>query len=75
MFACALFLQLPVEQLAWLLRDQDCRVIICGHGIAGAVAQHAAMCVQQKLKSFDPEPDQPPPDAEVGAYTRVFLIS
>lgn len=62
-------MQLPMEQLAWLLRDQDCRMVICGHGIAGAVAQHAAMHIQQILKSFDPELDQLTADAQVGHHT------
>ncbi|KAL0030509.1 hypothetical protein WJX79_000157 [Trebouxia sp. C0005] len=42
--------ELPLQQLAWLLSDQPCRLIICGKGLAGAVAQHAAMTVQHMLQ-------------------------
>lgn len=42
--------QLPLQQLAWLMSDQPCRLMICGKGPAGAVAQHAAMTLQQMLQ-------------------------
>lgn len=44
-----LSLQLPLQQLAWLLCDEACRLLICGKGTAGAVAQQAALQVQQML--------------------------
>lgn len=49
--------QLPLQQLAWLVQDQDCRMVICGQGAAGAVAQHAALHIQQLLKSAEVGPE------------------
>ncbi len=46
--------QLPLQQLAWLLHDQKCRLLLCGHGPAGAVAQHAALVIQQHLRALLP---------------------
>ena len=46
-----LLVQLPLQQLAWLLQDRPCRLIICGMGTAGAVAQHAALSMQRLLQS------------------------
>lgn len=47
--------QLPLQQLAWMLFDQDCRIIICGTGPAGAVAQHATSQIQQQLRELAPD--------------------
>lgn len=49
------YLQVPVKQLAWLLSDQACRLIVCGKGPAGAVAQQVVMQLQQQLTSLLPD--------------------
>lgn len=46
-----MLVQIPLQQLAWLLQDQPRRLIICGMGTAGAVAQHAALSMQRLLLS------------------------
>ena len=43
-------MQLPLQQLAWLVSQQQSRLIICGTGTAGGVAQHAAMALQKMLQ-------------------------
>ncbi|KAL3162268.1 hypothetical protein ABBQ32_009960 [Trebouxia sp. C0010 RCD-2024] len=39
-------MKVPIQQLAWFMSDTGCRVIICGKGTAGAVAQAAAVQLQ-----------------------------
>ena len=46
-----LCLQVPIQQLAWLMSDTGCRVIICGKGTAGAIAQAATLQLQQLVRS------------------------
>ena len=50
-----LALQIPVQQMAWLLSDQACRVVVCGKGTAGAVAQQITLQLQQQLTSLLPD--------------------
>lgn len=42
--------QLPLQQIAWRLSEEPCRLIICGKGTAGSIAQHAAMAIHEMLR-------------------------
>ena len=50
-YSSCFYLQLPLQQLAWMISDIGCRIIITGKGTAGAIAQEATLQLQQLVRA------------------------